>query len=69
LVLKISKEIGAETGRLEFSGVSLINLAPQFTVDGLAKRDCSDGDWLFTFEEAWGESYSVIAESVVYEIE
>lgn len=65
LVLRVRKEIGPESGLLRFVGVGLVRLPPRFTIAGLTAKQTESGT-LFGVEEAWGESYSVVAASVEY---
>ena len=75
LVLKISKEIGAEQGLLRFSDVSRVDLPSRFTIDGITvSSPISDGctleptETVFHIHEAWGEHYSVVAEALTYDV-
>src|SRR5262245_59588745 len=76
LTLRIRKEIGPEVGLLRLAGVSRVSLVPRFTIAGLVRIEESagairleDGESIFLFEEAWGDSYFVVAESASYVIE
>jgi len=68
LVLRVSKDMGNETGLLRFDGVAVVHLPPRFTVASLSESVQDDGDTKFAFEEAWGESYFVVADSISYTI-
>ena len=67
LVLRVRKAIGCESGLLRFAGVGRVSLPPRFTVAGLTRAAGADGDSLFLLAEAWGESYTVAAESLAWE--
>ena len=67
LLLRVGKEIGPESGVLRFGGVSHVSLPPRFTVAALTRTARPDGDTLYTFGWAWGESYTVVAESLAHE--
>ncbi len=76
LLLRVRKEIGPEVGLLRLGGISHVNLASRFTVAGLTRSEQGFGgmelgasESVFVFEEAWGASYLVVAESIGYTIE
>src|SRR5262249_6736537 len=76
LVLRVRKELGPEVGLLRFVGVGHVSLPPRLTVAGITQAEQGDGGTevgaggsVFVFEEAWGASYFVVAESVGYAVE
>ena len=77
-VLKIEKDIGPESGVLVFSGVSFVNMPPEFIVAFVASSrqqvpdfpgvSPEDDEFLFLFQEAWGRVFYVLAERADYSI-
>lgn len=76
LVLRVRKEIGPEVGLLRFAGAWRVHLSSRFTIAGIVQNEkgiggvtVGTGESMFVIEEAWGDQYFVIAESVSYAIE
>jgi hypothetical protein len=76
LVLRVRKEVGPEVGLLRFGGVGHVSLPPRLTIAGITRAEQDTGgaepgpgESVFVFEEAWGASYFVVAESVRYVVE
>jgi hypothetical protein len=69
LVLRVRKELGPEAGLLRFAGVGHASLPPRLTVAGISASAQIDGDTRFVLEAAWGGSYTIVAESVEYDIQ
>ncbi len=76
LVLRVRKEVGPEVGLLRFAGVGHVSLPPRLTIAGITRAEqgtgggeSGAGESVFVFEEAWGASYFVVAESVGYAVE
>lgn len=77
LKLQIQKDIDPKEGTIQFLGVSLIHLAPRFTVSSLSCHENAvsnipdikpeSNETIYVFEEAWGNTYYVVAESIKYE--
>ena len=82
LVVRITKEIGPESGLLTFSGVNRIHMPARLTIEGIAcgglevlpagylgpPEDSLDpSDRVFVVREPWGAIYYVVAESAAYE--
>jgi hypothetical protein len=68
LALRMKKEIGPEHGVLRFCGISHIELVPQFTLAGLSVGSTEAGEPVFHLHEAWGKTYRVVAESLIYTV-
>lgn len=76
LVLRIEKEIGPEIGSIKLSGVGFVHLPPRFSLSSISvQREEApqikgvipeDGEYLYVFEESWGNTYGIIAESIEY---
>ena len=78
LVLKITKEIGPETGLLRLTGVGYVQLPPRFEIAGIAAYDCPFPDHpqlkldvdeiAISFQDSDSCAHLVVAESVEYSI-
>lgn len=79
LVLRVKKEIGPETGFLRFQGVGWVCLAPRFTIESIVSGGAETlpagcpyavdaNERVFVLHEALGAAYSIVAESVEYQI-
>lgn len=78
LRLIVEKEIGPETGLLTFSGVSFVHMPPRFAVFAAcsSQQEVPDfpglrpdhNEWLYVFQDAWNQSYYVMAESARYDL-
>ncbi len=78
LDIRVTKEIGPETGTLRFREVSYLALAPQLTVQSITLGDRTqhpDGhppdedESIFWIHSAWGHQYCVIAKSIDYQVD
>lgn len=76
LDIRVTKEIGPETGTLFFRDVSYLALTPWLTVQSIMLGDRSehpDGhapdedESIFWIHSAWGQQYCVIAKSIDYQ--
>lgn len=76
LILKVTKDIGPETGLMHLRGVGVVHLRPRFDVAAIAAYDkpfpdypqlqLDDGEIAVAFQESLGAVYLVTAESVEY---
>lgn len=79
LVLRITKDIGPESGTIRFSGVAHVNLPPRFEIAGIGAYDCPFPDYphvelevgeiAIGFQDSESRVHLVVAESVAYEID
>jgi hypothetical protein len=79
LVLRISKEIGPETGRLKFRDVGYVHLPPRFEIATIGAYNCSfpdyphlqleTGEFAVAFQDVNSDVHLIVACSVEYEID
>lgn len=79
LVLRITNQVGPESGTLRLNGVAYVNLPPQFEVAGIAAYDSafpdrpqlqlSDGQIAVCFQADDSTVHFVVAESIQYSVE
>lgn len=76
LVLEVVKDALPERGLLRFAGVGYVKLAPRFTIHGISVGSSptdalSDEvqEFEFNIEDAHGEEYCVVAESLTYTVD
>lgn len=79
LVLRITKDIGPETGTIRFSGVAHVNLPPRFEINAIGAYDCPFPDYpnlelefgeiAIGFQDSESRVHLVVAESVKYSID
>src|SRR3954453_9853231 len=79
LTLRLTKEIGLETGTIRFTDVSHINLSPRTLVAGIEKvlpsdmmnywpgsPDYGNNDSVYLIHESWGGRSFIVATGIEY---
>lgn len=77
MVLRVTKDIGPETGLLRLKGVVSVRMPPRFDVAAIAAYDgpfpdypdlqLDEGEFAVAFQESWGAVYVVTAEGLTYD--